>query len=170
MRASVALSVGKWPPESIWHPAVWAPQSDWTIPPSRNRNPIRQFFSPQPSHHTDWTMSWVDTRQARRKIGNLASQSLWCDAKTFRRCSSIALMYRSTIPQDCGHSRRAISFAAYVVIPSGDTIYLRYRTYFWQSWHLSSLSFKQTSWNLLNTFRWFSRRVVEAKGHYSKLT
>jgi hypothetical protein len=35
-------------------------------------------------------------------MDSFVSQSLWCDATTFGRCSSTVLTYRSTIPSDCG--------------------------------------------------------------------
>jgi hypothetical protein len=34
-------------------------------------------------------------------MDSFTSQSLWCDATTFGRCSSTILTYCSTIPSDC---------------------------------------------------------------------
>jgi hypothetical protein len=82
-------------PLNLPHNRLWVvPNSRWEG--SRNSLSNTRLAGIKPK------LSWVIILQAKRKSDNLASQSLWCDAMTFRRCSSNVWMYRSIIPSNCG--------------------------------------------------------------------
>jgi hypothetical protein len=48
-------------------------------------------------------LSWVDALKARRRMGILPSQSLWCGATTYSQLLLTIFIYRSIMPFDCGY-------------------------------------------------------------------